>query len=111
MQVVLVEQVDLAVQVALVEQVNLDDEGHQVALVEQVGLMARVGQVVPDKLFDLQRDHKMALSVQHFDQSENEAAEVAPKVEKDGFSPQYRMVVQVDNSVSLPVLEVALVGP
>ena len=46
----------------------------------------------------------MALAVQHFDQSENEVSKVAPKVEKDGFAPQDRMVVQVDTPVALPVL-------
>ena len=40
-------------QVVLVEQVNLADEGHQVAHAEQVGLMAGVGQVVPDNQVDL----------------------------------------------------------
>ena len=53
----------------------------------------------------------MALAMQHFDQLENEVAEVAPTVERDGFSPQDHMVVQVDTPITLPVLEVALVGP
>ena len=73
--------------------------------------MARVGQVVPDNQVDLGQDHKMALFVQHFDQLENEAAEVAPVVERDGFSPQDNMKVQVETSISLLVLEVAVVGP
>ena len=50
----------------------------------------------------------MPLVVQHSDQSE---IEVAPKVEKDGFAPQYRTMVRVDTLVGLWVLEVVLVGP
>lgn len=42
-------------------------EGHQVALVEPVGLMATLGQVVPDKQVDLEQDHKRALAMQHLD--------------------------------------------
>ena len=53
----------------------------------------------------------MALAVQHFDQLENEVDEVAPEVEKDGFALQDHMVVQVDTLITLPFLEVALVGP
>ena len=53
----------------------------------------------------------MALVVQHFDQLEDEVAEVAPMVENDGFSPKDYTMVQVDTSISLWVLEVALAGP
>ena len=45
---VMAEQGELFVQVVSAEQVDLTDEGHQVALGEQVGLMAAVGQVVPN---------------------------------------------------------------
>ena len=40
-------------QVVLVEQVDMDDEGHQVAPVGKVGLMAGKGQVVPNNQVDL----------------------------------------------------------
>ena len=46
----------------------------------------------------------MALAVQNFDQLENEVVEVAPTIEKDGFAPQDRTLVQVDTPVSLSVL-------
>ena len=48
MQVVLVEWVDQAEQVVLVEQVDPVNERHQAAPTEKVGLMAGEGQVVPD---------------------------------------------------------------
>ena len=53
----------------------------------------------------------MALAVQHSDQLENEVAEVAPTVEKDGFAPQDHTTFRVDTPVGLWVLEVVLVGP
>ena len=73
--------------------------------------MVGMGQVVPDNQVGLEQDHKMALAVQQFDQLENEAAKVTPKVETDGFAPQDRMKVHVDTPVSLSVLDVSLVGP
>ena len=42
------KQGELFVQVVPAEQVDLTDEGHQVSPAEQVGLMAAMGQVVPD---------------------------------------------------------------
>ena len=48
--------------------------------------MVGVGQVAPDNQVDLGQDHRMALAVKNFYQLENEATEVTPKVETDGFS-------------------------
>ena len=66
---------------------------------------------MPDNQVDLWQDHKMVLAVQFFEQSENMADVVAPKVEMHGFSPQDLMKVRVDIPVARLVLEVALVGP
>ena len=48
------EQCELSMQVDSAEQVDLTDEGHQVLPMEKVGLMAAVGQVVPDNQVDLE---------------------------------------------------------
>ena len=59
------EQGELSVQVGPSEQVDLTDEGHQVAPTKRVGLMAVVGQVVPDNQVDLEEDHNMDQTVKH----------------------------------------------